>query len=70
MMKNNVQRRRGRKVNSEYNEAVLAQLMYTVIENVNSVERVRVDANIAHSHATIKKAAQIAQQMESGVFQA
>lgn len=63
MMKNHVQQKRGRKVNKAFDEAVLSQLMYTVIENINSTEKVRVIANVAHSYKIIRKAAVIAQQM-------
>ena len=51
---------RGRKVNEAFEAQVLGQLVYSEMENVEGVEQAVVKANIAHSHATIKRAAMLA----------
>ena len=55
-------KRRGRKINHEFETAVLDSLMYTVLEKEKdlSPERLVVLANICHSHRVIQKAASVA----------
>ena len=56
-------RKQGVKVNTEFETQVLSQLVYTELEKVNDVEQAVVKANVAHSHAVIKKAAETVQKM-------
>jgi hypothetical protein len=51
-------KKRGRKTCQEFEEQVLAQLIYTKIEKIDSVEQAVIQANIAHSWHVIKLAAQ------------
>jgi len=55
-------RKRGPKVNDEYERHVISQLIYTEMENVENVETAVVKANVAHSHAVIKRAGEIVQK--------
>eukprot|EP00966_Prymnesium_polylepis_P094973 2199147-Prymnesium_polylepis.1 len=51
--------KRGRPVNDDFEKQVIGQLVYTEIEKVDDVETAVVKANVAHSHAVIKRAAEI-----------
>ena len=55
-------KRRGRKPATAFEEAVLGELIYVQIETVEHVEQAHVIANVAHSYAVIRRAAQKAQK--------
>ena len=55
--------KRGRKINWSFEEQVVAQLVFTAIEQVDTVEQAVVVANVAYSHDIIRQAAVIAQEM-------
>ena len=55
--------KRGRKINWSFEEQVVAQLVFTSIEMVDSVEQAVVVANVAYSHSVIRQAAEVAQGM-------
>lgn len=50
-------------MHEEFDKAVLDQIMFTVVKKINSVEKVCIEANVAHGHQIIQKAVQIAQKM-------
>lgn len=56
-------RKRGVKVNDEFESQVIGQLVYSEMEKVDEVDQAVVKANVAHSYAVIKAAAQIVQKM-------
>ena len=55
-------RKRGVKVNTDFEDQVIGQLIYTEIEKVDNVEQAVVKSNVAHSHATIRLAATMVQK--------
>ena len=56
-------RKRGRKVNEAFESAVLGNLVFAVLQKVDSKESATVIANVAHSYAVIVRAAQDAQKL-------
>ena len=64
MLKENVSRKRGRKVNLAYDEAVMDNLVFSVLEKIDGVETAVIQANIIHSHDIIRKAATVARKIE------
>ena len=58
-------RKRGRKVNSEFEAAVLGELIYVQMQHVDNVERAVIVANVAHSYAVIEQAARVVQKTQA-----
>ena len=56
-------KRRGKKVNLEFEAQIIGQMIYTEFENVNGVELAIVKANVAHSYAVIQRAAEMVQAL-------
>lgn len=56
-------RKRGHKVNEEFEAQILGMLVYTTMEKVNDVERAVIVANVAHAHAVIQAAGRKAQAL-------
>ena len=56
------QRKRGPKRNEDFRSAVLDQLIYTQVQDVNSADSVAVLANVAYTYEIIKLAAERVQQ--------
>ncbi len=54
----------GRRVNMDFERAVLGHLLFTVLEKVDEVERARIVANITHSYEVIKVAAEETKKKE------
>uniref|UniRef100_A0A7S0Q0W4 HTH CENPB-type domain-containing protein n=1 Tax=Coccolithus braarudii TaxID=221442 RepID=A0A7S0Q0W4_9EUKA len=58
-----VPKKRGPKQNLEFEEQVLAQLIFTQMEKVEDVERAVVVANVTHSFGVVQLAAKMVQKM-------
>ena len=57
-------KKRGPKVNEEFDQAVLGHLIYAVVKNVDNREKFAIEANICHSYAMIVRAANLAKKEE------
>ena len=53
---------RGRKPHTEFETAVISELVYTRMELVDNVEKAIIEANVVHSYLVIKQAAQKVQK--------
>lgn len=56
------ERKRGRKVNTEFEQHILDELVYTTVEKVNNQETAVVMANVCYSHDLIRLAAEKVRQ--------
>jgi hypothetical protein len=56
-------KRRGKKVNLEFEAQIIGQMIYTEFENVNGVELALVKANVAHSYAVIQRAGEMVEAL-------
>ena len=58
-------KKRGRKVNEAFEQAVLDQLVFTTLEKVDNVEKAVVIANVCYSHDIIRRAVEMTLQQPS-----
>ena len=56
-------RRRGRKVNKEFEEAVLGQLIFTSLQEVEEEEKAVVVANVIYSQDVVQTAAAMVKKL-------
>ena len=61
--KSPVNKKRGVKVNCEFEAQIIGQLIYSELEDVDGVELALIKANVAHSYAVIQRAAQVVQAL-------